>query len=118
MNEYILVVDDEPDIRLAIGDALQASGFEVATAEDGLTALVMVSERMPDLIILDLMMPTIDGVETLERLRKSSDVPVIICSAVGDIRIKDLTGRHQISGQITKPFMIENVLRMVYKALG
>lgn len=81
----ILVVDDTPDIRILLVAVLQKAGHEVIEAVDGTSVQSWVSEVRPDLILLDLMMPGMDGWETLELLksnRKSRDIPVIISSAL------------------------------------
>jgi len=65
----ILVVDDEPDERFLVGRALRRAGHEVAVASDGANALKAVQERPPDLVLTDIMMPVMDGVELIRRLR-------------------------------------------------
>jgi DNA-binding response regulator vicR len=79
----ILIVDDESKIRRLLAQNLELEGFDVQTASDGAQALEVYhkSVEKPDLILLDLMLPEIDGMTMLKRLRKSSDVPVIILSA-------------------------------------
>jgi len=76
----ILIVDDESKIRRLLAQNLELEGFDVQTASDGAQALEVYNKSVekPDLILLDLMMPEIDGMSMLKRLRKSSDVPVII----------------------------------------
>jgi two-component system chemotaxis response regulator CheY len=82
--QLILVVDDNPDVRLALATLLQDEGFEVAEASDGDVGLEAARERKPDLILLDLMMPRVDGFETLRELKKDenlADVPVVVLTA-------------------------------------
>lgn len=79
----ILVVDDEERIINFLRSKLKASGYEVLTAGDGLEALGLVQSRQPDLVLLDLLMPKMDGLETLRELRSFSPVPVIILTAKG-----------------------------------
>lgn len=79
----ILVVDDEPRILNFLGSKLRASGYEVLTASNGLEALEQVQAQEPDLVVLDVMMPKMDGFETLKEVRSLSSVPVIILSAKG-----------------------------------
>ncbi len=76
-----LVVDDEPDIRGLVRDILEEEGLEVSEAPDGRSALRALHEERPDLIVLDVMLPEIDGWATLERIRDVSDVPVIMLTA-------------------------------------
>lgn len=76
-----LVVDDEPDIRNLVRDILEDEGLEVCEASDGRAALRVLHEERPDLVILDVMMPDLDGWATLERIRDISDVPVIMLTA-------------------------------------
>ncbi|MBU6397597.1 MAG: response regulator, partial [Rhodospirillales bacterium] len=77
----ILVVDDEPQIHRFLGPALSAAGYEPLRAERGDDALRQAASAAPDLVLLDLGLPDIDGQEVLRRLRAFSDVPVIILSA-------------------------------------
>lgn len=87
----ILIVDDESKIRRLLAQNLELEGFDVQTASDGAQALEVYNKSVekPDLILLDLMMPEIDGMSMLKRLRKSSDVPVIILSAKGSSRASE-----------------------------
>jgi len=77
----VLVVDDEPRVLFFLRSRLKVSGYEVLTASNGLEALDQIQMQEPDLVILDVVMPGIDGFETLRRIRSSSSVPVIILSA-------------------------------------
>jgi DNA-binding response OmpR family regulator len=79
----ILVVDDEKRILNFLNSKLKASGYEVLTASDGLEALEQAQAQEPDLVLLDILMPKMDGFETLKRLRSFSSTPVIILSAKG-----------------------------------
>ncbi len=104
MKKRILVVDDEPRMRRFVRMNLDLEGYEVAEAENGLVALEKVREYMPDLVLLDVMMPTMDGFETLALLREFSNVPVIMLTVKGDeddrVRGLDLGA----DDYITKPF--------------
>lgn len=83
----ILVVDDEEAIRLLYREELSEAGYQVDTAEDGMEALRMVEESRPDLIMIDLRMPGMDGLELLAKVRaKHRDLPIVICSAYGDMK--------------------------------
>jgi len=80
----ILVVDDDPPSVKMIAFLLREEGYDVITASNGREALRLVEERAPDLIILDIMMPHIDGLEVCRRIRERSDVPIIFLSAKGE----------------------------------
>lgn len=83
---HILIADDEPNVRLVFRTALEANGYEVSEAADGAQALAHTEQSRCDLIVLDLKMPRLDGMETLQRLRASgSDVPVVIVTAHGSV---------------------------------
>jgi len=82
-SKKILIVDDEPQIIEFITMNLELEGFQVLAARDGYEALEKVTRELPDVVILDVMMPDMDGFETLERIRKLSSVPVIFLSVKG-----------------------------------
>jgi two-component system, OmpR family, KDP operon response regulator KdpE len=100
----ILLVEDEPPLRRALRTALRAHGFMVAEVATGEDALVVVAERPPDLVVLDLGLPGLDGVETLRRLRRFSTVPVIVLS----VRDRQATKIQALDlgadDYVTKPF--------------
>lgn len=104
MRKRILVVDDEVRIRRFVRMNLDLEGYDVSEAGDGLAALVKVREELPDLVLLDVMMPNMDGFETLERIRQISSVPVIMLTVKGGeedkIRGLDLGA----DDYVTKPF--------------
>jgi two-component system alkaline phosphatase synthesis response regulator PhoP len=81
MNESILVVDDEPKIVKQARDYLEKSGFRVAVAGDGTMALAQARHERPDLVVLDLNPPGIDGLDVCRALRRESDVPIIMLTA-------------------------------------
>jgi DNA-binding response OmpR family regulator len=125
MKKRILVVDDEPRMRRFVRMNLDLEGYEVLEAENGLVALQKVRDDMPDLVLLDVAMPEMDGFETLERLREVSAVPVIMLTVKNDeadrIRGLDLGA----DDYVTKPFSprellsrIRAVLRRVEPAKG
>lgn len=108
----ILVVDDETAIRNLLADLLGDEGYTVCTASNGLTALEMVHKQRPDLILMDVMMPELDGLETLRRLRAKEDssvVPVILMSAAAYLNSNAAGGMTFIS----KPFNLDHVLTVV-----
>jgi len=114
MNNFhskILVVDDEPRMVQLIGMNLKLEGFEVVSAPDGFQALEKVTREIPDLVLLDIMMPDMDGFETLRRIREVSSVPVIFLSVKAEepdrVRGLDLGA----DDYITKPFSPANLFR-------
>jgi DNA-binding response OmpR family regulator len=77
----VLVVDDEPNLRHSVSYALRQEGYEVATAEDGERALELFRSARPDLVVLDVMLPKMDGLAVCRAIRRESDVPVIMLTA-------------------------------------
>lgn len=110
----VLVVDDEENIRFLVESALQLAGMETAGADDGRAALKMAAEYRPDLIVLDVMMPELDGFEVLHRLRDSgSRTPVIFLTARDstDDRVKGLTSGGD--DYMIKPFAVAELVARV-----
>ena len=103
-DKTILVVDDEPRIVEAVGMNLELEGYQVSSASNGYEALQKLTEDLPDLVILDVMMPEVDGFETLREIREVSTVPVIMLTVRGEeidkVRGLDLGA----DDYITKPF--------------
>ena len=79
----VLVVDDDPQVREMLGEALRQDGFRSEGAPDGEAALALLRQREPDLILLDLLMPGLGGLETCRRIRARSAVPIIMLTALG-----------------------------------
>ena len=110
---FVLVVDDDPAMRRTLSINLRARDYEVETAGDGRSALQVVDERMPDLVLLDLGLPDLDGVAVLTQLRSFTQVPVIVVSArtESDDKVEALDlGADDF---ITKPFSIEELLARI-----
>lgn len=104
MPPLILVVDDEPKVARLARDYLEKNGFRVLTAADGQSALTTARREKPDLVILDLMLPHMDGREVCRILRRESDVPVIMLTALSE-EIDQVTGLEiGADDYITKPF--------------
>jgi two-component system response regulator MprA len=107
----VLVVDDEPALRDSLDRALRAEGYAVDTAPDGATALERLGEREPDVVVLDVLMPGLDGLETARRMRASgSRVPVLMLTArdaIGD-RVAGLDAG--ADDYVVKPFALEELL--------
>ncbi len=114
----ILIVDDDPQIRLVLGDRLKANGFQVIQAEDGIRGLEQAEKEKPDLIFLDLQMPKMDGMETLERLsRKHPEIIVIILTAYGSIERAVQAVKMGAYDFLPKPCQPDHILLVVEKAL-
>ena len=113
----ILVVDDEPQITRVLRTSLFTHGYDVRTAADGASALETFGDWHPDLVVTDLVMPGVDGLELCRRLRAFSQVPIIVLSAKGDERAK--VGALDIGADdyVTKPFGIEELLARMRAAL-
>jgi DNA-binding response OmpR family regulator len=104
MQELILVVDDEPKIARLARDYLEKNGFRVVTASDGQSALTTARREKPDLVVLDLMLPNIDGREVCRILRRESDIPIIMLTALAE-EVDQVTGLELgADDYITKPF--------------
>ena len=100
----IALVDDDRNILASVSMALEAEGFEVRTYSDGATALTALSQNAPDLAVLDIKMPRMDGMEVLRRLRQKSDLPVIFLTSK-DEEIDELIGlRMGADDYVRKPF--------------
>ncbi|MCS6960066.1 MAG: response regulator transcription factor [Pseudanabaenaceae cyanobacterium SKYGB_i_bin29] len=103
-KEKILVVDDEASIRRILETRLSMIGYQVVTAEDGERALEVFHAEDPDLVVLDVMMPKLDGYGVCQELRKESDVPIIMLTALSDVADK-ITGLELgADDYIVKPF--------------
>ena len=113
MPQLILVVDDEPKVARLARDYLEKNGFRVLTAGDGQSALTTARREKPDLIILDLMLPQIDGREVCRILRRESDVPIIMLTALSE-EIDQVTGLEiGADDYITKPFSVRTLVARV-----
>ena len=117
MSARILIVDDEPQMRRALRAGLQANGFEVLLASTGEEALDTTPLSQPDIVLLDLMLPGIDGLEVVRRLREWSPVPVIVLSARGEERAKVQALDLGADDYLTKPFGMDELLARIRVAL-
>ncbi|MFD8810685.1 response regulator transcription factor [Streptomyces sp. NPDC059627] len=100
----ILVVDDEPKIRDLVRRYLEADGFAVIEADDGTTALEAFERDQPDMVVLDVMMPVLGGLEVLRRIRTTSDVPVLLLTALEEEIDKVVGLTAGADDYVTKPF--------------
>jgi two-component system KDP operon response regulator KdpE len=117
VSQRVLVVDDEPQIRRALRLVLRANGYEVAevgTGEGALDALVI---QPFDLMILDLMLPDVDGVEVCRRLREWSRLPVVVLSAHGEEEVKVRALDQGADDYVTKPFSAPELLARMRSAM-
>lgn len=113
MSQVILVVDDEPKVVRLARDYLEKNGFRVITAADGQSAIATARREKPDLVILDLMLPQIDGREVCRSLRRESDVPIIMLTALSE-EIDQVTGLEiGADDYITKPFSVRALVARV-----
>jgi len=109
MSRTILVVDDEPTIRETVGDDLAREGYRVITAADGREALLRFRADRPDLILLDLMLPEMSGIEVCRIMRQESDVPILILSA-RDGEVDKVVGLELgADDYLTKPFSLREL---------
>jgi DNA-binding response OmpR family regulator len=109
----VLVVDDEADVRLLVAELLKRAGYEVLDGPDGKAGLRLLHESVPDLVILDISMPILDGWQTLERIRDLSDVPVIMLTA-RDGELEKVRGlKAGADDYVTKPFGRQELLARV-----
>jgi two-component system OmpR family response regulator/two-component system alkaline phosphatase synthesis response regulator PhoP len=102
----ILVVDDEPKIATLARDYLEHAGFAVLTAGDGLSALTTIRQRRPDLVVLDLGLPGLDGLDLTRELRRDSTIPIVMLTARDDELDKVIGLELGADDYITKPFSI------------
>lgn len=116
MSRKVLVVDDEPGIRSAIAYALKREGYETETASDGEEALSKVDSFGPSVLVLDVMMPKMDGYEVCRRLENRSGIGIILLTVKNDIIDKIVGLELGADDYMTKPFEIREVLARV-KAL-
>ena len=113
MKEKILVVDDEQSIVDIVEYNLRREGFQVVTASDGLECLLKFEKEKPDLILLDVMMPEMNGFEVLRRIRERSNVPVIILTARAEEVDTVLGLELGADDYVTKPFSIRELMARV-----
>ena len=113
----ILVVDDEPQLTRVLRTGLKSHGYDVRAAADGLAGFEAFSDWHPDLVITDLAMPNVDGLELCRRLRAISQVPIIVLSAKGEEKTKVEALDLGADDFVTKPFGIDELLARVRASL-
>jgi CheY-like chemotaxis protein len=111
----VLVIDDDPDILATVEQILNSEGYEVISAQNGKEALSVLESHRPDVILLDLMMPVMDGWEFRRRLNghPAADIPVIVVSADRDVARKAAT--INADGYIAKPFDLDDLIDVVQR---
>jgi DNA-binding response OmpR family regulator len=117
MSHRILVVDDEPAVTDLLAYNLRKAHYEVLIANNGLEALRLASESSPDLILLDLMIPEVDGLDVCRELRKTSSVPIIMITARGE-EIDRVVGLELgADDYVTKPFSVRELMARIKAVL-
>jgi UDP-3-O-acyl N-acetylglucosamine deacetylase len=118
MEETILIVDDETQIRTTLRGILSDEGYRVLDADDALKALNLIAAQRPDLVILDIWMPHMDGIELLEQLKtREPELPIIVVSGHGTIETAVRATKLGASDFIEKPFSLDTLLRSVRRAM-
>ena len=114
----VLLVDDESDFRQLMTFWLESKGYEVITAPEGRTAVEIVKQKAPDLVLLDIRMPLMDGVDTLKKIREfNKELPIILISAyIHDPKTKDILS-YGVSGVFYKAKNFEEMLPLLESAL-
>ncbi|MGH2731258.1 MAG: response regulator transcription factor [Actinomycetota bacterium] len=113
----VLVAEDDPSVRMTLEFVLSDEGFEVLVAVDGEQALRLATEKLPDVILLDSMMPKMDGKEVLKALRAhapTSSIPVLVLTGMDRESEEEWTGAHFVG----KPFSPEDLVAQIHKVLG
>ena len=120
MPKKILVVDDEPNIVKIVANRLKANGYEVVTAYNGLEGLEKAGQESPDLILLDVIMPDMDGYQVLSRLKddpRTKPIPVIMVTARGQLDDVNMATELGAVDYVVKPFNPVLFLQKIHKAL-
>lgn len=117
MMPHVLLVDDEAALRDSLSYALKREGYEVTTAPDGLTALKQFHKQVPDVILLDLMLPEIDGMEVCWRIRAFSDIPIVMLTAKDQDHDKIRGLEAGADDYVTKPFNTRELMARIKTVL-
>ena len=116
-HKRILIVDDEPQITRVLRRSLQTHGYDIRTAADGEAALDVLHDWTPDLVVTDLSMPGIDGIELCRRIRAETQVPIIVLSVKGEEATKVKALDAGADDYVTKPFGMDELLARMRVAL-
>ena len=117
----VLVIDDDPDVGLLVQRILELQGYDIVLTDDGLRGLAAAQQQRPDAIVLDLMMPVMDGYEVLRQLRadpRTNDVPVVVLTAVALSEARDEVQLAGASACLTKPFVPEELSAALSTAIA
>lgn len=117
-KKRILIVDDDRLVLTAFERGLRNAGYEISTAESGPQALRICAESPPDLVLLDIRMPEMSGLEAAQRLRRETDVPFVFLSAYDDIEILKQAAEHGALGYLVKPVDMPQVIAAIEAALA
>jgi DNA-binding response OmpR family regulator len=116
MNRKVLVVDDDPSVRKLLNQTLELEGYTVSTASDGEEALEELPTSKPDVVVLDVMMPKLNGLDVLDRIRRNpetSTLPVILLTAKSSKEDVWEGWQRGVDYYMTKPFDVEELLRFI-----
>jgi len=116
--KHILVVDDEENILTLFEDELTDAGYRVSTASTGQQALDSIKEEVPDLVVLDIRMPDMHGLEVLSKIREDHrNLPVIMCTAVHGLKDEYTVWDARVSAYLTKPIDLDDLVYKVQEVL-
>ena len=113
----VLIIEDEPQLRYALRRYLDESGYSVREAEDGTSGLRGFSSFKPDVVLLDLMLPDMSGVEVCQTMRQTSETPIVVLSALGEEKTKVEALDEGADDYLTKPFGMDELLARIRVAL-
>jgi len=113
----VLIVEDEPQLRYALRRYLEENGYAVRLSEDGASGLTEFGAFKPDVVLLDLMLPDISGVEVCRQIRRDHETPIVVLSAMGDERTKVQALDEGADDYLTKPFGMDELMARIRVAL-
>ena len=113
----LLIVDDDPSLLVVLADRLRSDGLDVATARNGQQAIRLLEDGWPDLLIIDMMMPGMDGLTLARAIKEQADLPIIVLSAVDTADSKALLLDQVAEDYVTKPYHYEELRARIYRIL-
>jgi two-component system alkaline phosphatase synthesis response regulator PhoP len=116
MSKRILIVDDEPDVLSLAAFRLKKSGYEILVATDGQMGLDMITSEKPDLVLLDLRLPNMDGMDVCKHVKsdkKLRHIPIILFTATEDVTVADVVREVEANDYIVKPFEPDKLLEKI-----